>query len=144
MERESRPRWASNAAGVAVVAALAAAAFAVFGGVGLAKSGPGKANASQGQYGKKVEVCHKSKKTLRISVNAWPAHKRHGDSLGTCAELRAKKLKAKKLKAQRLKAAKGHGTGAKEKGKQAGAAGSDEERGKGGGRGKATGGGKKG
>jgi hypothetical protein len=88
------------------VAALAAAAFAVFGGVGLAKSGPGKANASQGQYGKKVEVCHKGKKTLKVSVNAWPAHKRHGDSAGTCAELRAKKLKAKKLKAAKHKAEK--------------------------------------
>jgi hypothetical protein len=88
-----------------VVAALAAAAFAVFGGVGLAKSGPGKANASQGQYGKKVEVCHKNKKTLKVSVNAWPAHKRHGDAAGTCAELRAKKLKAK-LKAKAEKQAK--------------------------------------
>ena len=93
-------RRPSSAVVVAVVAALAAAAFAVFGGVGLAKSGPGKANASQGQYGKKVEVCHKGKKTLKVSVNAWPAHKRHGDAAGTCAELRAKKLKAK-LKASK-------------------------------------------
>ena len=125
MERESRPRWASNAAAVAVVAALAAAAFAVFGGVGLAKDGPGKANASQGQYGKKVAVCHKGRRTIRISVNAWPAHKRHGDALGTCAELRVEKLKTKlklqklklqklkaqKLKAQKLKAAGKHGRG---------------------------------
>jgi hypothetical protein len=88
------------------VAALAAAAFAVFGGVGLAKSGPGKANASQGQYGKKVQVCHKGKKTLKVSVNAWPAHKRHGDAAGTCTELRAKKLKARKLKAAKHKAEK--------------------------------------
>lgn len=98
-------RRPSSAVVVAVVAALAAAAFAVFGGVGLAKSGPGKANASQGQYGKKAEVCHKGRKTLKVSVNAWPAHKRHGDAAGTCAELRAKKLKAKKLKAEQ-KAAK--------------------------------------
>lgn len=98
-------RRPSSAVVVAVVAALAAAAFAVFGGAGLAKSGPDKANASQGQYGKKVEVCHKGKKTLKVSVNAWPAHKRHGDAAGTCAELRAKKLKAK-LKAKAEKQAK--------------------------------------
>jgi hypothetical protein len=97
-------RRPSSAVVVAVVAALAATAFAVFGGVGLAKSGPGKANAAQGQYGKKVEVCHKGKKTLKVSVHAWPAHKRHGDAAGTCAELKAKKLKAKQLKAEKLAA----------------------------------------
>jgi hypothetical protein len=81
---------------------VAAAAFVVFGGVGLAKSGPGKSHAAQGQYGKKVVICHKGKRTLRVSVSAWPAHRRHGDALGTCAQLRAK-LKAKKLRAM------GHG-----------------------------------
>jgi hypothetical protein len=110
-ERGLERNASRHAAAVAVVAALAAAAFAVFGGAGLAKSGPGKANASQGQYGKKVEVCHKGKRTLRVSRYAWPAHKRHGDSQGTCAELKAKKHKLKKLKKlKKLQAAKRHGT----------------------------------
>lgn len=32
----------------------------------------------------KVDVCHKGKKTINISVNAVPAHLAHGDTLGSC------------------------------------------------------------
>jgi len=35
--------------------------------------------------GEKVTICHKKKSTLSISVDAWPAHQAHGDTLGACA-----------------------------------------------------------
>ena len=59
------------------------------------------------QYGKKVTICHKGKNTIRISTRAWPAHKRHGDTVGTCAEAK-KKAHAKKLHAKKLHAKKEH------------------------------------
>ena len=34
----------------------------------------------------KVVVCHKGKKTIVIGAPAVPAHLRHGDTLGECAE----------------------------------------------------------
>lgn len=68
-------------ASTVAVAAAAITAFASLGGVGLAQSAIGLA---QYQYGKKVTVCHKGKKTVSISVRAWPAHKRHGDTEGAC------------------------------------------------------------
>jgi hypothetical protein len=34
--------------------------------------------------GQKVTICHKKKNTLSISVNAWPAHQAHGDTMGAC------------------------------------------------------------
>ncbi len=33
---------------------------------------------------KKVDVCHKGKKTINISSNAVPAHLAHGDTVGIC------------------------------------------------------------
>jgi hypothetical protein len=33
----------------------------------------------------KVAVCHKGRKTIIISARAVPAHLRHGDTLGPCA-----------------------------------------------------------
>jgi len=92
--------------GVALVAIVAASvvAFASLGGVGLAQSAVG---LTQYQYGKKVTICHKGKHTLRISTRAWPAHKRHGDTVGTCAEAK-KKAHAKKLHAKKLHAKKEH------------------------------------
>lgn len=65
-----------------VVAIAAVVAFAALGGVGLAKSAIGLA---QYQYGKRVTICHKGKNTMTISLKAWPAHQRHGDTLGVCA-----------------------------------------------------------
>lgn len=32
----------------------------------------------------KVDICHKGKKTIRVSAKALPAHKAHGDFLGSC------------------------------------------------------------
>ncbi len=37
-----------------------------------------------------MTICHKGKRTLKVSVNAWPAHRAHGDVEGTCAELKKK------------------------------------------------------
>ena len=103
--------------GVALVAVIAASvvAFASLGGVGLAQSAVGLA---QYQYGKKVTICHKGKNTIRISTRAWPAHKRHGDTLGTCA---AAKKKAHAKKAAKIAAAKkAHAKAAGKKGKSGG------------------------
>ena len=100
------PRGNRNRRGVALIAVVAASvvAFASLGGVGLAQSAVG---LTQYQYGKKVTICHKGKKTIRISTRAWPAHKRHGDTVGTCAEAK-KKAHAKKLHAKKLHAKKEH------------------------------------
>lgn len=95
MSKPQRDRRGRLAAGV--VAGLSSLlVFASMGGVGLAKDA---INLVQYQYGKKVTVCHKNKNTIRISVNAWKAHQRHGDVQGTCAQVKAKKLKAAKIRA---------------------------------------------
>ncbi|MFQ5792927.1 MAG: hypothetical protein ACE5JI_20855, partial [Acidobacteriota bacterium] len=40
--------------------------------------------AGQQPAGNKITICHKNKKTLSISINAWPAHQAHGDTMGPC------------------------------------------------------------
>jgi hypothetical protein len=65
----------------AAVAIASVVAFASLGGIGLAKSAIAIA---QYQYGKKVTICHKGKNTITISLKAWPARQRHGDTLGAC------------------------------------------------------------
>jgi hypothetical protein len=77
--------------------------FAALGGVGAAQSA---VNAAEGQYGKKVTICHKGKVTITVSKKALPAHLKHGDTVGTCAAAKAKKAKAAKIKAAKIKAAK--------------------------------------
>ena len=99
-ERVSRRRLG----GAAIVALGAVLVFAAIGGTGLAGglAKPGKAQYAPGQYTfseKKVTVCHKGKVTIRISVNALPAHRSHGDSMGLCPALVAAKAKAAKAKA---------------------------------------------
>jgi hypothetical protein len=32
----------------------------------------------------KITICHKKKNTITISINAWPAHQAHGDTMGAC------------------------------------------------------------
>ena len=34
----------------------------------------------------KIDICHKGKKTINVSVNAITAHLKHGDTLGSCPE----------------------------------------------------------
>jgi microcystin-dependent protein len=86
------------------------AVFVALGGVGAAQNA---VNAAQGQYGKKVTICHKGKKTITVGKAAVPAHLRHGDAIGTCASVRAKKAKAAKIKAAKVKAAKAKAAKAK-------------------------------
>ena len=93
----------SRGAALAAVIAASVVAFALLGGVGQAQS----AGLAQSQYGEKVTICHKGKNTIKISTRAWPAHQRHGDTVGTCAEAK-KKAHAKKLHAKKLHAKKEH------------------------------------
>jgi hypothetical protein len=62
--------------------------FAVLGGVGSAQS---SVSAGQYQYGAKVTICHKGKNTITVGKAAVPAHLRHGDAIGSCASVAAKK-----------------------------------------------------
>jgi ABC-type sugar transport system substrate-binding protein len=84
-ERRFESQRARAVVGGAVVA-VALAAAGVLGGVGFAKS---SVTAAQYQYGK-VTICHHTHSaknpfvTITISVKAWPAHKKHGDTLGAC------------------------------------------------------------
>jgi hypothetical protein len=70
--------------------------LAVFGAPALARTGASASEyqySSSAQYQYRIQVCHltHSKKhrwhTIRISVRAWRAHKRHGDQLGACAPI---------------------------------------------------------
>jgi len=81
----STSRGARLAAGFVVVASsLAISAMIV--GVGFAG---GSISAAQYQYGK-VTICHHTHSkthptvTITISQHAWPAHQRHGDTMGAC------------------------------------------------------------
>ncbi len=70
----------------ASVIGVALAAAGVLGGVGLARN---SVSAAQSQYGK-ITICHRthSKKkpgvTITVSLAAWPAHQRHGYTIGAC------------------------------------------------------------
>ncbi len=66
-----------------VVAAMLLALLVPLGAVSANNShGPGTGN------GNKITVCHNVDHhgvTIQISKKAWPAHRRHGDTLGACA-----------------------------------------------------------
>ena len=106
--QKSRGTKSGRAAAVIAIAVASLVAFASFGGAGIAQSAVGLA---QYQYGKKVTICHKGKHTIRISVRAWPAHKRHGDTVGTCvtAAKHAKKHGKKQHTSEHGNAGKSHG-----------------------------------
>ena len=149
--RGSNRRW--RIASAVAVAVGAITAFASLGGAGLAQSAIGLA---QYQYGKKVTICHKGKTTIRISVRAWPAHKRHGDTEGRCVRTAEKKHATQEEHAEPAKhdGAKEHAEpakhdGAEEHGKAQGASEgaasggrSDDDPGHGKGKGKGKGNGK--
>ena len=82
---ERRLKQRRVAAAVSISAAVVL--FAALGGVGLAQTAlaPARGLETQDQGGQKVEVCHKGKNTISISVNALPAHLRHGDTENECA-----------------------------------------------------------
>ena len=98
-----KPKKTPRIAAAAVMVVCMLVAVAALGGVGHAQN---VITAAQGAYGKKVTICHKGKKTISIGKSAWPAHQRHGDTLGTCASAaaKAKKAKAAKAKAEAAKA----------------------------------------
>lgn len=96
------PKKTPRIAAAAVLVACMLVAVAALGGVSHAQN----VTPAQDAYGKKVTICHKGKKTISISKSAWPAHQRHGDTLGSCSSAAAKKAKAAKIKAAKIKAAK--------------------------------------
>ena len=97
--KKTKPTRGGRVAAFVAVTVISLVAFAALGGVGLAQSAVGLA---QYQYGKKVTICHKGKNTIRISVRAWPAHKRHGDTEGSCVIAKhAKKKHQEKTHAER-------------------------------------------
>ena len=130
---KQRRRVGRIAATVGVVVA-ALVTFAALAGIGLAGSSVSASQYGNGQYGKKVTICHKGKVTITVSVNALPAHKRHGDVVGTCAQAKAKKAKknataaAASAKAKKNATAAAASTKEKENGKPAG---SEKPKGKG-------------
>lgn len=71
-------------AAAAVVSAGLLIPLAAFGATGIGQS------SSAAEYQYKITICHHthSKKhpmhTISVSVNAWPAHQKHGDTLGAC------------------------------------------------------------
>jgi hypothetical protein len=99
-DRRDQSGRAQRLVGVAVaVVALAAAGVLVGGGLasGTARflagatgaTGSTGATGVTGATGKKITICHRNhgKKggvTISISINAWPAHQRHGDTAGAC------------------------------------------------------------
>lgn len=104
-------------------AAIAVVVFAALGGAGLAQSAIALAQKQDGhgaqhQDGQKIVVCHKQRRAISISVNAWPAHQRHGDTQGACSQQAAAKTnKGKKqtsdetsAKSKQKKTKKGSGT----------------------------------
>jgi len=76
---------------VAVAALVSVGLLVPLAALGAGTSGQ---TASAAQY--KIPICHHthSKKhptvTIRISNKAWPAHQRHGDTMGACPTAKAK------------------------------------------------------
>jgi hypothetical protein len=73
---------------VIAAALLAGVVVLALGGLGYASTS-GRASAAQYQY--KITICHHTKGkggthhvTIRVSVRAWPAHRRHGDTMNAC------------------------------------------------------------
>jgi hypothetical protein len=78
------------AAALAVLGLVSASALATAGTSDTSTTAQtSTAQTSTGRAGK-VTICHKGKNTLSVSVNAWPAHKAHGDTLGACATAKQK------------------------------------------------------
>jgi hypothetical protein len=104
------PRKFPRIAAAAALAVCTVVALSALGGVGFAKNG---GSAGQYQYGAKVTICHKGKNTITVGKAAVPAHLRHGDATGTCANVAAKKAaKAKAEKSQAQESQKpGNGKG---------------------------------
>src|SRR5262245_29016636 len=81
MKRQNRRTILAGLVSTILVGALAAP-----GGVGRANGPIGPAQSQNG----KITICHEGKNTITISANAWPAHKKHGDTLGPCSQAKKK------------------------------------------------------
>ena len=81
-----------RALGAAAVTTALLVPLGVFGAPALARSADAAAQSQYGpsQYQYKITICHHthSKKhpmhTIKVSVRAWKAHQKHGDTLGAC------------------------------------------------------------
>ena len=94
----NRPRKFPRIAAAAALAVCTVVALSALGGVGFAQNG---GSAGQYQYGAKVTICHKGKNTITVGKAAVPAHLRHGDATGPCANpKKAGKAKAETSQAQ--------------------------------------------
>jgi hypothetical protein len=85
----TRSRWGwRRSTAVGAITALAVGALASFAAAVSSSGTP----AAVSQYGKKVTICHHTHSTkhpfvtITISQNALPAHLRHGDTVGPCAD----------------------------------------------------------
>ena len=96
-DRRDQSGRAQRLVGAAVaVVAVATAGILVGGGLALGPArslagptGGTGATGSTGATGGKVTICHRNHGrrggvTISISVRAWPAHRRHGDTVGAC------------------------------------------------------------
>jgi hypothetical protein len=88
-----RNDWKNRRAlGIAAVTAALLVPLGVFGAPALARTAAAVSEYQYGgsQYQYKITICHHthSKKhptqTIKVSVNAWKAHHRHGDTMGAC------------------------------------------------------------
>lgn len=93
-----RGRLAVGAAGT--LAAVAGFVIAVAPGLAGAAGSSAVTETGTGttESPTKVVLCHKSKVTISVSTNAWPAHRRHGDTMGACTHAQLAKAKQAKAK----------------------------------------------
>ena len=101
----SKSRQARGLAAIGLTAGMVAL-FATLGGAGMAQN---SGTAAEGQYGKKVTLCHKGKKTITVGKAAVPAHLRHGDTVGTCAAAKAKKAEGREAQGGQGEGCQGEG-----------------------------------
>jgi hypothetical protein len=127
MATNGRFRW--SFVGLVAFSAVLMVVFLATGGTDLAggttkPAKPAKPAKTEESGASKVVVCHKSKVTIRVSVNAWPAHQAHGDVQGACAQsmidaAKAKKAKKDKAENDEAKAEKAKAKAEKSKGEKA-------------------------
>jgi hypothetical protein len=91
MNRNLLKRANRRALGAAAVTTALLVPLGVFGAPALARSAAASSQyGGSAEYQYKITICHHthSKKhpmhTIKVSVNAWKAHQKHGDTLGAC------------------------------------------------------------
>jgi hypothetical protein len=94
---------------LAVAGLLAVLMIAALSTIAYGSTGRGNPSTAQYQYGKKVTICHKGKNTITISVNALPAHKAHGDTVGACSRTQSSQHSSGANHAKSHSQGNGHG-----------------------------------